>query len=346
MLHFRIADPSEIAHTRRQVTELARNLGLTATDVGSIALIVTELGTNILKHAMQGELIAQGVVRNHLNGVELLAFDKGPGMANVSACLRDGYSTAGSPGTGLGAIVRASTMSEIFSLPGKGTVVFARIMGRSPSRLQFKTDPDEMPSATETDTFATGVVSVAKTEQRVCGDGWAVSQHPYPYRLMVADGIGHGPEAAEAARQAVRIFHYHPTAVLKDLLGLMHAALRPTRGAVVAIAEIHRAEQEVRYCGVGNISATLMTSQGMRSLVSLNGVVGHQLPTLKEFSYSWNPEVLLVMHSDGLASRWSLAGYPGLLGRHPSVIAGILYRDFSRGGRDDVTVAAVKAENA
>lgn len=344
MLHFRISDPSEVASARRHVTELAQSLGLTATDVGNVALVVTEMSTNILKHALRGELIAQETARNQTNDIELLALDTGPGMTNVAECLRDGYSTAGSSGTGLGAIVRTSTLAEIFSLPGRGTAVFARIVGRHASQLQFKNDHSELPSATVTEEFTTGVVSVAKTGQVVCGDGWAVSQQPPRYRLLVADGLGHGPTAAEASQRAIHIFHQHVTSPLVELFDAMHHALRPTRGVVVAVAEINRAEQQVHYCGVGNISATLLTSQSSRSLVSLNGIVGHQLPTLREFSYPWNPQTLLMMHSDGLGSRWTVERYPGLLTRHPTIIAGVLYRDFSRGGRDDVIVAVARPD--
>jgi anti-sigma regulatory factor (Ser/Thr protein kinase) len=344
MLHFYISDPSEVAFARRRVTGLAQSLGLTATDVGNVALIVTEMGTNILKHAVRGELIAQETARNQNNGIELLALDTGPGMANVAECLRDGYSTAGSSGTGLGAIVRTSTLAEIFSLPGRGTAVFAQIVEGQAPQLQFKKDPSKLPSARMTEEFTTGVVSVAKTGQVVCGDGWAVSQQPPHYRLLVADGLGHGLMAAEASQRAIQIFHQHVTSPLGELFNAMHRALRSTRGAVVAVAEINRTEQQVHYCGVGNIGATLLTGQSSRSLVSLNGIVGHQLPTLREFSYPWNPQTLLVMHSDGLGSRWTVEHYPALLTRHPTVVAGVLYRDFSRGGRDDVTVAVARPD--
>lgn len=343
MLHFYITDPSDVAHTRRQVTEFAQTLGLTVTDVGNVALVVTEVATNILKHAQRGEIIVQGITQNQTNGIELLALDSGPGMENVSTCLRDGYSTAGSPGTGLGAIMRTSATTEIFSLPGIGTAVLARILGRSAPQMQFKSTPTEFPASPILEEFTTGVISVAKTGQVMCGDGWAVSQTPQRYRLMVADGIGHGPAAAEATQHAIGIFHRQGASSVVEMFDMMHRALRLTRGAVIAIAEMNRTEQLVRYCGVGNISATLLTSHGTRSLVSLNGIVGHQLPTLKDFSYPWNPQTLLVMHSDGLLSRWSVERYSGLLARHPTMIAGVLYRDFNRGGRDDVTVAVVKA---
>lgn len=344
MLHFHITDPSDVAHVRRHVTELAQNLGFQATDVGNVALVVTEVSTNILKHAQRGEIIAQGITQNRTNGIELVALDTGPGMESVSTCLRDGYSTAGSPGTGLGAIMRTSTLADIFSSPGIGTAVFARIFARHVPQMQFKSDPTEPSLTTTSEEFTTGVISVAKAGQTVCGDGWAVSQDAQRYRLMVTDGIGHGPAAQEATDLAIRIFHRHVASSVVKLFETMHPALRATRGAVIAVAEINRAEQVVHYCGVGNISATLLTNHNTRSLVSLNGIVGHHLPTLKEFSYPWNPQTLLVMHSDGLASRWSVERYVGLLARHPTVIAGVLYRDFNREGRDDVTVAVAKGQ--
>jgi anti-sigma regulatory factor (Ser/Thr protein kinase) len=143
---FRISHPSELGSARRHITELAQSLGLTATDVGNVALVVTEMSTNILKHALRGELIAQETARNQTNGIELLALDTGLGMANVAECLRDGYSTAGSSGIELGAVIQTSTLAEIFSLPGRGTAVFARLVGRQASQLQFKNNPSELPS--------------------------------------------------------------------------------------------------------------------------------------------------------------------------------------------------------
>lgn len=60
------------------------------------------------------------------------------------------------------------------------------------------------------------------------------------------------------------------------------------------------------------------------------------------FTYPWSPDAVVVLHSDGLRTRWRLDAYPGLARRHPSLIAGVLYRDFAR-RRDDVTVLVVAA---
>jgi hypothetical protein len=97
----------------------------------------------------------------------------------------------------------------------------------------------------------------------------------------------------------------------------------------------------LRYAGVGNIAAVVVSAGGTRSLVSHNGTLGHKLNKTKEFDYPFPRGALLVMHSDGLLSRWGLDGYPGLAAKDPGLVAGVLYRDFQR-GRDDVTVLAAR----
>ena len=97
-----------------------------------------------------------------------------------------------------------------------------------------------------------------------------------------------------------------------------------------------------RYAGLGNISAILtLASGGRQNMVSHNGTAGHSAARIHEFQYPFPRDAVLVMHSDGLATHWDLAAYPGLRTRHPSLIAGVLYRDHSR-RRDDVTIVVVK----
>jgi hypothetical protein len=120
----------------------------------------------------------------------------------------------------------------------------------------------------------------------------------------------------------------------------LHAALRGTRGAAVAVAAINFATRRVRFSGLGNIAATLLGGARPQSMVSLNGTAGHHAAKIGEFEYPWPDLGLLIMHSDGITTSWNLDRYPGLLRSHPAVIAGLMYRDFSR-GRDDVIAVAV-----
>jgi hypothetical protein len=183
----------------------------------------------------------------------------------------------------------------------------------------------------------------------VCGDAWAAVLTPGGCRVVVADGLGHGHAAGEAARLAVRVFREDargtaggaptPAAALVEA---MHAALRPTRGAAVAVADVRAAEREVRFTGVGNIAASVTAPDGgARSLVSHNGTVGHQLRKVQEFAVAWPAGAVLVLHSDGVRTQWRLADAPGLARRHPTLVAAALWRDHAR-GRDDATVVAVR----
>ena len=161
-------------------------------------------------------------------------------------------------------------------------------------------------------------------------------------RLIVADGLGHGPLAADAARAAIRTAREQPNEPAPALLERIHGALRATRGAAVAVAEIDSPAQILRFAGVGNITAAIVPGSGpVRHLVSHAGTAGHEVRRISEFTSPWSSRSLLLMHSDGLQTRWSFDSYPGLLERHPSLIAGVLYRDYAR-GRDDVTVVLVR----
>jgi anti-sigma regulatory factor (Ser/Thr protein kinase) len=321
----RIEDASAAGEVRRVAGRMASLAGLSEREAGAAALVATEAATNIVKHAGRGEVLLREV--DAPSGLEILALDRGRGMSNVESCMRDGYSTAGSSGTGLGAMRRMSSNLEIYSQPGKGTAVFAEIRKRS-------TEPPPL--------FQTGAVSVPKSGEEVCGDGWAVLQERDRLVLLVVDGLGHGPVAAQAAREAQRVFtEAARSASPTDLLERMHGALRTTRGAAAAVAEVDTLAAQVRFAGVGNI-AGMVRSQGVRrQTVSHNGTVGGEIRKVHEFTYPWSEDALLLLHSDGINTNWQLENYPGLAHSHPALIAGVLYRDANR-GRDDATVVVAR----
>src|SRR5271155_771259 len=118
-----VRDASQIGEARRAAAGLARRKGFSQDVAARIALVATELATNLLKHAGEGLVAINEFVDADGSGIELLALDKGPGMADVARCLIDGFSTAGSPGTGLGAVARGSDSYAIYSRPGGGSAV-------------------------------------------------------------------------------------------------------------------------------------------------------------------------------------------------------------------------------
>ena len=259
-------------------------------------------------------------------GLGVLALDHGPGIRDVPGSLSDGFSTSGTPGTGLGAIRRLSHTFDVFSGDG-GTALLAVLWAR--------------PSEPAEDAILVDGISVAMPGETACGDGWAVVQGRQRTLVLVVDGLGHGPEASEAAREAERMFHAQAARPTVDLMASLHEALHPTRGAAAAVAEFDRERRIVRFVGIGNVAGVILANGTMRALASHHGVLGHTVRKIQEFTYPWPAGAITVLHTDGLLSRWSLDGYPGLLRRHPRLAAGVLYRDFRR-GRDDTTVVVVR----
>ncbi len=330
MRSIEVRDQSRVAEARRVAVATAHAHGFGEEDAGRVAIVASELATNLLKHGGGGELLVGSHDDSTGSGVELLALDRGPGMADVGASSRDGHSTAGSAGNGLGAIRRGSHFSDIYSRPGAGTAVLARLEAGSPTQ-------DADPNLADY-----GAVSVAMHGEEACGDAWCRHALPDKLILMVADGLGHGHFAAEASLAAVRSFHQTLGTTPTEALTAMHAALRPTRGAAIAIARVDYAECEVLFAGVGNIAATIVsTDGGVQRMVSNNGTVGHVAKRIRDFTYRLQGQPLVVLASDGLGTGWRLDDYPGLASRHPTLIAGVLYRDHNR-GRDDVTVLVAR----
>jgi anti-sigma regulatory factor (Ser/Thr protein kinase) len=326
-----IDDATRVGEARRVAAAMAGRLGFDETERGKASIVVTEAATNLHKHAQGGVVVIQGLMSGEIGGVEILSLDKGPGMADVERCLTDGYSTAGSPGTGMGAMARLSTVFDVHSLSGTGTAMMARLWAE-PLRDRPATRGVEF-----------GVVSLAVAGEEVCGDHWAIEEIGGRTLLLIVDGLGHGPPAADAARAAIRVFGETASLGLTEIVQAAHSALRSTRGAALAIAQLDPEGGEVRFVGVGNIAGSILGPAEGRStsMVSHNGTVGHTIRKIHEFTYPWNPGALLVMHSDGLGTQWQLPRYAGLATKHPGVVAGTLYRDFKR-ERDDVTVVAVR----
>ncbi|TAL22851.1 MAG: anti-sigma regulatory factor [Aquabacterium sp.] len=317
-----VTEPTQVAEARRSVVQAAQEAGFDETAVGQAALVATELGTNLLKHGGGGRLLV-GVAGSAL---EVLALDKGPGMADVDACMADGYSTAGTPGNGLGAVRRLAKEVHVASWPGRGTAVFARLCPGAAG-------PQEGEGG-----FS---IQVPKPGEQACGDGWAMHEDDGGRTVFVVDGLGHGTEAAVAANAAIAQFRRSAGGSVTEIVQAVHQGMRHTRGGAVAVARIEWASATVAFAGLGNIAAAVLTPQGqVRRMVSHNGTAGHNARKIQAFDYPCG-EGILVMHTDGIGTGWKPDDYPAMARLHPMLLAGILYRDFSR-GRDDATVVACR----
>lgn len=333
---FILQDRSFASLAKRDLQRMAEKLGFSATDVGKLNIIVAELISNLLKHTPQGgELLAKPIGEE---GIEIICFDQGPGMSDTHRMMRDGTSTSGTFGEGLGAIKRLSSEFDIYAQPGLGTVILSRLY-KAPV-----TDAVLHPAKK----FKVAAVMVAKTFEKYCGDNFAVIENGNDCYLIVLDGLGHGVNANEASSLAVRTFEKNYALEPCGSLRLIHDSIRKTRGAVGSVVHISTTKNEIAYCGIGNISGKLYSGYGAnlsnvasRNLISYNGTIGHNIPnTFHLQRIDWSGASLLVMHSDGIKTRWDLGKYPNLHRHDPSIIAAVIFRDYCRQTDDSLVLVA------
>ena len=302
----RMEDASAIGAARRLATSVAEDQGFDEARIGQVAVAVSEAASNLVKHAREGTML----VRPHptcAGSMEVISVDSGPGMADTVGPIRDGYSTAGTLGIGLGAITRLSDSYDIYSRPGAGTVLSMHFTARNAPRP------------------ADGTCGLFRpvSEEIASGDALAFADIGRVTVAFVCDGLGHGIMAAEASQAAVRVFREHAADDPVVLLEHVHRALGPTRG---------------------NISGWICTSEGRHGMTSVPGIAGHNARNVRRFTYELPPHAVVVLHSDGLADRWNLAAsYPGLLTHSSHVIAGTLLRDLAV-HRDDACVLVTRTE--
>jgi len=317
-LRYVIDDDSKVGEARRAAQAMA-NFEFDATTAGRVAIVATELANNLIRHAGGGELLIQTLGTNGTTTVEILALDRGPGMSDVERCMADGYSTRGTPGTGLGAVKRLADEFDILSTPGEGTVVMARFGTGLETRF--------------------GVICVPMTGEIECGDAWHLVSDGTRTAAVLIDGLGHGAFAAEAARTGVNTFMDSPWLAPHLVMESAGRSMSKTRGGAAASAFLDG--DAVSYSGVGNISGVVVgrdKSQGMVSHAGTLGMPGTRRP--QQFEYVRTPGSFVVMHSDGVSARWNLRDRAALFAHHPALTAAVIYRDHGR-DRDDATVLVI-----
>ncbi|MFG2087808.1 MULTISPECIES: ATP-binding protein [unclassified Spirillospora] len=333
---FRAEEDSAAAGARREITALARRLGFAGERLGQVQLAATEAATNLVKHAERGEMLVRIVRSGTSAALEIVSIDHGPGIADLTRSRLGGYSTTGTLGLGLGSIERLADSSGLSSLPGVGTTLFARF--RQPDAVRGAARRPEPEPA-----FA-GLTRPMDGE-RECGDAYAATAADGTVYAMLCDGLGHGPLAARAAQEAVRALR--DTALPArpaEILGHVHHRLRPTRGAAVAVAVIEPDAGRVRFAGLGNIAGWILQPDRRTGMISVPGIAGTHT-RFREQVYELPPGAAVVMHSDGLTSRWDAAGLSTLAGRDPILTAATVLRD--AGVRhDDRCVLAVTTSEA
>jgi anti-sigma regulatory factor (Ser/Thr protein kinase) len=330
MRWLRVEDASAVPACRQAVQVMAERLQFPAARTGQLALAVTEAASNLHKHAEQGSLLLCVNRDGPQPGIDLVTIDAGPGVRDVGAAVRDGHSTAGTLGIGLGAIRRLADFADLYSRPGHGTALAARFRGVSAGG----------PAAAPGGAVArwAGLVRPI-TGETECGDAYGAVEADGAVTAVLCDGLGHGPLAAAAAAAGVAAVLDDPAAEPAALLERAHGRMSGTRGGAVGIVRI--AGERARFAGLGNVAASVVSDGQRKSMISIPGIAGHQARTIRQFEYEVPPGSAVVLHSDGVSSRWEAATLPGLEARDPLLIAAVLLAEAGV-HRDDAGVLVLK----
>lgn len=323
MRWFRVVGPSTAAAARSAAAAMARRLGFPARRADELVVAVSEAASNLDKHARDGSLLIQACFDRDVAGIELVTIDVGPGIADVRAAARDGHSTAGSLGVGLGAIRRIADFAELFSMLGRGTALVARFW----------------PEPRTPDLRCAGLIRPINGETE-SGDAFAALVAGDVLTGVLCDGLGHGPLAAAAAREALAAVLENPEGEPAALLRRAHERMGHTRGGAVAIAQAEGSV--VRFAGLGNVAAWILSNDTRSGLPSVPGIAGHQARSIRQFEYSLPAGASIVLHSDGLSSRWDVRDLPGLAALDPLVISAALLAE-AGAHRDDASVLVLKS---
>jgi len=323
----RVEDASAAAACRGAALALAGRLEFPAARADQVALAVTEAATNLHKHASQGMMLLRIGRDGGKPGIEMVTIDAGPGLGDVGAALRDGHSTSGTLGIGLGAIRRLADFCELYSTPGHGTVLVARFWAAP--------RPDERrPDAVR---YA-GLVRPI-TGETECGDVFGAIETDGRVTGVLCDGLGHGPLAATAAMEAVTAILEEPTAEPAVLIERAHRRIHHTRGGAVGVVQI--AGPVILFGGLGNIAAVILAEGTRKGMLSVPGIVGHQASRIKQFEYTAPPGAAIILHSDGISNRWEPRALPGVNAKDPLVVAAALLAAAGT-RRDDAGVLVLK----
>ncbi|MEU8636392.1 anti-sigma regulatory factor [Amycolatopsis sp. NPDC048633] len=276
--HIRAGHPGAGSAAARVARETAGEAGLSEALAERAATVAAELAGN----PRGGSVFVQRSLTGR--GIDVLAADDGPGADPRS--LDDDTAT-----TGLGAVKRMATTFRITSSPTTGTLAAARILESAPPLPAGQAGHFRLPREGET----------------YCGDGVALAEVTGSRTACVADGRGHGPDAAEAADAALRVFTQNPDRPLPHQLTNMHRALRTTRGAGIALVRV--APHRLEFCGVGSVGGATVGGAS-RLLLSTPGIVGFSLPAAPVRQLTLAEDEVVVLHTGGVGGGWRGPGRP------------------------------------
>jgi anti-sigma regulatory factor (Ser/Thr protein kinase) len=325
-----ISSPAEVIAIRRISKELAKDIGFEEGVQEEIVLVVSELASNIIKYAGRGIVTLTPVISAGQQGLMIEAEDKGPGFCEKTA-LKDGYSTSGTLGCGLGAVNRMMDEFDIYT--NENNQVGTRIVCKR--WLRTKSNPGgKCP-------FDIGVVSRPKHGETYNGDSFVIKHGNGQCIIAVIDGVGHGLLAHQAAQAARQYIENHSELPFLDIFRGVDRACRSSRGVVMALASLDWGSMKLKYASVGNIEVKVSGTHEKFKFIVRRGIVGKNAPNPVVTENDWRMGYALAMHSDGLSTHWNWDDFPQQLDKSAQFLVEHMHRSLEK-DNDDSTLIIIK----
>ncbi|MDF2457428.1 MAG: anti-sigma regulatory factor (Ser/Thr protein kinase) [Cytophagaceae bacterium] len=326
-ISYPIEERSYLSFIKREIHNAIKH-GFNETKTAEIDIIVSELTSNIIKHAIKGELLYKFQKTETGATFEVICIDHGPGIKDVPLAMQDGVSTTNTLGQGLGASERLSTLFQLYSQPGWGTIAYSKV--------------STTPFAEADRRVISRALLVCKPGETLCGDGCGMRSDTERSYVFLGDGLGHGEHAHDASKKGVEYFLHTKEKDPVEIIRSMHVELKKTRGLVGTIAVLNHSSKQWQLFGIGNISTRINQGMSVKNYTPYNGIVGMNMPNTTNYSeIELEKYQYLIMCSDGIKTKWDMSKYPYILKHDPIILAAAIYKDHAR-RTDDMSVLVVK----
>ncbi len=327
-----VIDQASVSVAREAVRALGRTLGLEPNAIEAAALVASELGHNQLAHARRGRLAVRETLGRvgggGSRGIEVIAADEGPGIPDPTAALTGTGPRSGSLGIGLSAVRSMAHELDVDVRTHEGSCLWARVFASRPEVRRREV----------------AILGRPCRGEGVSGDDAVFLRSQDALCLGVADGLGHGPLAREAAQAAVVALRAERASVdPAAVLATAHDAVCGTRGAVMAVARIDEVRGEVEHASIGNVVTRVEGHGRSRSFTGSASVLGTPAAARRRAPVEHavvEPEDAIVMFSDGLSGRLQLGDRPDLKVAAAVTIAQWLMATFARDSDDALVLVA------
>ena len=334
-----VAHLSDASLASREAKSMALEIGFNNNISDEISLVVKELATNLCKHAASGKLIIKSVSEDNKNGIQIESLDKGKGIVDIERAITDGFSTSGSLGYGLGTVNR---LMDDFNID-------TQCHGETGTHIVCKRWLRENLKKSHLCSLEFGAATRPHPQMKVNGDSFVIKHWESGSLVAAIDGLGHGTYAHRASESARKYVDSHYDLPLGDIFRGTSRALKATRGAVMALARFDyisgnnnkKTNIKLTFGSIGNIEVRVVGSSERMSFIMRRGIIGGMAPNPVISEHEWNPENILILHSDGLRTHWKWDDFSKYADQSATVIAQNMLRTLMK-DNDDAVIIVVK----